>query len=188
MIPDKKTHKGTITNCLRFEISEEAQKYTEPKYLEIGFDRGYTMHTLVEEFHTLVGLDIDPARLSDATKLLEEYNNMELLLGTVESLEADHWDVILIDADHTYENVRNDFTHLLELNKAENYTVIFHDYGLVEKCGVKKFINELFSSEEFQKCGEKEYYNPLGGPINDWEAAMVQMTPELTERCIRNLS
>ena len=188
MIPDKKTHKATITNCLRFEISEEATKYDKPRYLEIGFDRGYTMHTLAEEFDTLVGLDNNPMRLSETTKLLKDCDNTELLLGTVESLGSDHWDVVLIDAAHDYTNVRNDFTHLLELNKADNYTIIFHDYGLIPMCGVKQFVNELFSPEEFQKCGEKDNYNPLGGAINDWEAAMVRMTPEFTERCLDRLS
>ncbi len=187
MVPDKKTWKGTITNCLRFEIGDEATRYKNSVYLEIGFDRGYTMWVLAEEFSKIVGLDFDPKRLDEATELLKEFDHKELILGTVETLPSDHWDVVLIDAAHDYDNVKNDFTHLLKLNKAKNYTVFFHDYGLIPKCGVKKFIKELFSENEYEKCGEKEGYNPLGGKTNDWEAAMVRLTPELIKRTLGRL-
>jgi len=84
-IPDKLAYKTTITNKLREEISLSASRFLnlkEASYLEIGFDKGLTMISLNEHFTKLVGIGIDPNRVSIAKEICDKICNQSLCTET----------------------------------------------------------------------------------------------------------
>lgn len=175
-LPDKHEHKSTTTSTLRDFIRDQAKKFDKPTYLEIGYDKGYTMMVINHAFERCVGVDNNPDRLRDATEVKEACGaeNVELVLGTIDNVPEDEYHIVFIDADHGYESIKSDFCNMVLRNQAHHYIVIFHDYGLVES-GVKKFVQEFFKREEINFAGDRDDWNPLGGDTNDWEAVMVEI-------------
>jgi hypothetical protein len=63
-----------------------------------------------------------------------------------------------------------------EKNIANEFIVVFHDYGL-SKSGVKQAIEQISKVYDcmFTLCGEKEKWNPHGGTTFDYEAAKIEI-------------
>lgn len=180
--PDKLIRKTTITNTLRNEIMtlpKSILKSESLSYLEIGCDICHTVLSIHNAYEKILAVDIDPKRIEQAKLNISQDENSEvcerkitLLNGTSNDILLDKYDVVLIDAAHDYNSVENDFKNVLERNLAETYVVFFHDYGLLQG-GVKNFLLDNFEEKKIFLCGMKSDWNPLGSPINDWEAAYI---------------
>lgn len=167
--PDKSTYKTTITAKLRDLIMTLGS--SDKNYLELGCDVGYTVMSVAKSFKMCCGIDIDNSRIEVARK--HSLKNCEFVTGTAASIVKDRWDVVLIDADHSYESVKSDFETVISRLTPGITVIIFHDYGLVA-AGVKKFVTELEAvNVKFEFVGEQEAWNPLGGAIAGPEAAMM---------------
>lgn len=173
--PDKSKYKTTVTARLRSQIQELAddfrEKKVEPVYLEIGCDCGYTIASVSSSFSKCVGIDIDSNRIEQAKKIVTP--NTSLICGTSEQIPVDNYHVILIDANHSLQAIEKDYAQVLLNNKAEDYVIIFHDYGLV-KSGTRTFLTRY--KIDFISIGQEKNWNPLGGPTDDYEAALVWVT------------
>jgi hypothetical protein len=185
-IPDKLTYKPTITSKLRqemFTISSRVLGRDSLSYLEIGFDKGYTMIDLSQKFVSLTGIEINHESVKLAKANSEKFlskglsNSLAFIEGTSKNIPPSHYDVVLIDAAHDYENVKNDFQNVMGFNQAEKFLIFFHDFGLRD-AGVSKFLQEKFP-ESYVKCGMEEGWNPLGSPIVDWEAAFIVVNKKI---------
>ena len=177
-IPDKHTYKTTITNLLRQQIIEIANGLitSHPHtWLEIGCDVCYTTETLEPYFHRLIALDIDQKRIDIAKNRIKS-NKIDYIVGTSNDIPKGDYDVVLIDANHEYDFVMNDFENVYDKNQLSNFTVIFHDYGLTES-GVKDAVQKIYNDYNFecQLIGEEEDWNPLGGSTFDFEAAKINI-------------
>lgn len=175
MLPDKRTYKTTVTNELRADLISLIESKSLQSYLEIGCDCGYTMMSVAASglLRDVTGIDIDPNRARACQRNLRTVPGnftVQIVSGTSVDIPQKSYDLVLIDADHTYEGVKRDFEQVMVKNLAPAYFVVFHDYGL-SGYGVKKFIGEQF--ESFTRIGMEKGWNPLGGPTNDWEAALV---------------
>ncbi len=179
--PDKLTYKTTITNDLRLDIIEKSKpNFT---FLEIGCDQGYTTLSLSEDFEKLYGYDIDQNRIDLANKNKQNIKNVSFICGTSVDIEDGIYNVILIDADHSYESVKKDLRNVLINNKIQNFSVFFHDYGL-KNSGIHKFIHEYFDDNEIIKCGKQDNWNPLGSEIFDCEAVVINFDGYIRKRII----
>jgi len=180
-IPDKYTHKATITNKLREDLINLSKEIDNNSYLEIGFDKGFTIASLVPYFKSIYGIDINKDRHNEANILLSENKNITLIYGDSTSIPLGSYSVILIDANHSYKNVLFDTYNILVKNiNEEPFAIVYHDYGLVE-AGVKKFCDQYFL--DFMKpVGEKSGWNPLGGKTNDQEAMVCVFDADLKEK------
>jgi hypothetical protein len=180
-IPDKYTHKATITNKLREDLIKFSKEIDNSSYLEIGFDKGFTIASLVSYFKSIVGIDISEERNNEAKNFLSENKNVTLICGDATNISLGDYNVILIDADHSYKNVLFDTFNVLSKNTSKDpFIIVYHDYGLVN-AGVKKFCDQYFS--DFMKpVGEKSGWNPLGGAINDQEAMACIFDADLKEK------
>lgn len=167
--PDKHAYKTTITSKLREQIASFGGE--NKNYLELGCDVGYTTVSVSEHFKRCCGIDIDEQRIATAKN--NAVSNCEFFTGTVRSVQKDRWDVILIDADHSYDSVSDDFAVIKRKLTPGLSIIIFHDYGLVS-AGVKRFVTELENSGvEIKFIGESDSWNPLGGAVSGHEAAMM---------------
>jgi SAM-dependent methyltransferase len=156
---------------LRSQIIDLAHQRNAKSYLEIGCDQGYTLLSLARTFEKTLGIDIDPERVKRAQNNATKYGiGAEFIVGTSFNIPMSHYDIVLIDAAHDYANVVIDFENVKLANHAKEFAVVFHDYGLVAG-GVKRVITELFS--KYQLIGMASDWNPLGGPVDDYEAALV---------------
>jgi len=171
--PDKFTEKATITYKLRNFIINYSLQNNCKNYLEIGFSKGYTLASLSNSFENLYGIDIDEKMKEYASSLFDRHaiKNIKLTLGDSRNITKGEYDIVLIDANHTYDFVKKDTINVHNNNTSEKYIIIYHDYGLVD-AGVRKFCNEYYK-DSFLLVGEEKGWNPLGGKINDYEAAYV---------------
>jgi len=64
-----------------------------------------------------------------------------------DNFEDKSFDIVLIDADHSYEGISQDFN--LYKNKAkDDGFIVFHDYGDSMWTGIAKFCNEIVGQKE----------------------------------------
>jgi predicted O-methyltransferase YrrM len=126
------------------------------RVLEVGSFRGYTTKILAEHTpdHTrIVSFDRDP-RHGEAYRGLPIAEKIERRVGDVsnEAFQCDaqgQYNLIFLDADHTYEAVKRDTEILLPL-LAPNGVFAWHDYAnwgrFSKKNGVPEFLHELSKS------------------------------------------
>lgn len=171
IIPDKKTYKTTVTSRLRDDMIELITEFDLKTYLEIGCDVGYTMMTMAPYVESMIGVDIDPQRINGCRRNVKS-DNLTLITGTSSNIPFDKYDLVLIDADHSYDGVHRDTFNVMMNNKSDDFFIIFHDLGLVQG-GVRKFVEETY--RDYHPFGLEKNWNPLGGAIDGYEAAMVHI-------------
>jgi len=187
-LPDKHTHKPTITNKLREDIVKLSKSSGKPSYLEIGFDRGFTMASLSPHFVSMYGIDISQDRFNEATQLFQEnkVKNAMIFCGNSTRIPFNRYDVVLIDAAHDYDNVLFDTVNVLSKNISEKpFFIIYHDYGLVN-AGVRKFCDSFFK-DFMVPVGEPTGWNPLGGLVDGPEAVACAFDAKMKKRYLDEL-
>jgi FkbM family methyltransferase len=81
--------------------------------------------------------------------------NLSTSEEAVRAAKARHYDVLIIDGDHSYRGVRADFERYSPLIR-RNGIVIFDDYGSAEWPDVKRYVDfEMPSYPEFQLAGQE---------------------------------
>lgn len=152
------------------------------RVLEVGSYRGYTARLLAE--HTppdtsIVALDRDPLH-GEAYRNSPLASKIERRVGHVDAAafagdEAGSYDLIFLDADHTYRAVKHDTEVLLPL-LAPGGIFAWHDYAnwgrFSRKNGVPEYLHELAESR------------PVAAIGGSWLAAHspAWLTPEGTKR------
>jgi len=127
---------------------------TEPKrVLEIGSYRGYTALFLAQHISPnarIVTMDRHPDhgeayRMSPLAHMIERRVG-EIDRAMFERDESASYDLIFVDADHSYESVRNDTELILPLLSPAGF-IVWHDYanwGYVSgENGVPEYLGEL---------------------------------------------
>lgn len=173
--PDKLSYKTTVTETLRLDIM--ALGGPERHYLEIGCDVGYTVLSVAPAFASCFGVDIDPMRIDAAClhAFAAGTQNCTFMVGDSQHIPSNRWDVVLIDADHTYEAVKRDFERAIAALTPGETTIVFHDYGL-SGAGVRKFVDELVAAGQCaHQVGKQDAWNPLGGSVNGPEAMAIRV-------------
>lgn len=120
-----------------------AASFTDCEYLEIGTWRGESIVNVskVAKHCTSINLSADDIRklvpnpkyaeqqgflISDKTNITTIYANSQTFdFSTLNK----KFDLIFVDADHTYEAVKNDTTNVFKLLKDENSIIVWHDCG-----------------------------------------------------------
>lgn len=126
----------------------ELLKYDINTYAEVGIFKGGT-HILMDSFLKLknpnlksVGIDIQDKRLTEDIK---PYINLHI--GTSLDFEGQHFDLVFIDADHSYEGVSTDYQNLGQYANI----VMFHDINDDRCPGVVKFWNEIKEGKKYKE-------------------------------------
>lgn len=173
--PDKFERSATTTNNLRKRIIELGG--VNKTYLELGSDLCYTAINVSHAFERVVCYEINAHRYMQSKMYIENLNikNIEVRQNSTNELSVGNYDVVLIDADHSYDCVKHDFDTVFQRNVATKFCVIFHDYGLINNDtpkGVRHFVRERFN--KFELIGEKDGWNVKGiSKTDDYEAALV---------------
>lgn len=191
--PDKHTHKPTITNKLREDLVKFSRGFGKPSYLEIGFDRGFTMASLSPHYNSMYGIDISQDRYREAKQLFSEngVKNAMLFCGDSTRIPLNRYDIVLIDAAHDYQNVLFDTVNVLAKNINEKpFIIVYHDYGLVD-ADVRKFCDEFFTTFKGKNVmvpvGETSGWNPLGGSTDGPEAVACAFNIEMKKYYLNKL-
>ena len=81
------------------------------------------------------------------SNVIPNYNNIKFIQGNsaniLPTLPDNYFDMIYIDADHSYEAVKNDITLSISKLKSDGY-LCGHDYDEHIKNGVFRAVNEIF--------------------------------------------
>lgn len=169
--PDKKSYVATSTSKLRDDLVKLSKVSVNPSYLEIGFNKGYTMATLSPHMGEMYGIDIDPDRFEESKKLFEDQNisNATIFCGNSARTPFNKYDLIFIDANHDFDSLAFDTKNVLIKNMTDKpFFVVYHDYGLKD-ADVRKFCDTYFS-DFMVPIGEMEGWNPKGTGTNGPEA------------------
>jgi predicted O-methyltransferase YrrM len=129
--------------------------------LEIGSFKGLSSYCLALSAKSL--LCVDTFRANSAGQVQEDqlttidqfrkntdrFKNVSCIIGTSEETERivdRSFDLIFLDAMHTYEDVKNDIGRWWKHLRA-NGIMAFHDYGHDHFPGVKQAVDEVFGSQ-----------------------------------------
>ena len=142
-------------------------------FLEVGFSSGINNSVLNKffNFKHIVGLDYFSS-IINADSLLGNmlHKNLTLICGNTRSnyvmdlaKKLGPYDLIFIDADHTYEGVKSDFNNYLPM-LSKGGVIGFHDVECPDWMGINKFWNELESTNKYnmQKFVKKGYLIQYG--------------------------
>lgn len=147
-----------IAACL-----SKIQKKKVKSYLEIGSGQGGSAYLMNEYFDlfTLVMVDVEPdpqrlERLPDAIEIIGDSKSP----GVIDRvLKHCPYDLVLIDGDHTYEGVVNDFVHYEQMLNTFGH-VLFHDTRSWP--GVRDFMPHMMRHARYHFSGE--FLSAIGTP------------------------
>ncbi len=138
---------------------ELKNKFYFNKFLEIGFSAGIT-NTLLNKFFKfkkIVGIDSFKYGISGDVLISNlRFKNLVLLCSdtndtnTIDNARAmSPYDLIFIDANHTYEGIKNDFKNYSPLI-AKKGIIILHDIMNPEWTGVRKLWDEIEKTKKYK--------------------------------------
>ena len=127
-------------------------------FLEVGFASGINNSILNKffNFKHIVGLDYFSSSMnSDCLLGNMIHKNLTLICGNTRTNylidsanKLGPYDMIFIDADHTYEGVKSDFNNYMPM-VSDGGVIGFHDVDCPDWPGIKKFLNELESTKKY---------------------------------------
>ena len=138
---------------------EIKKKISFKSFLEIGFSAGITNTTINKffNFDNIVGIDLFKYIINSNVMNANIVNkNLTLLCANTTSPETikkaemlGPYDLIFIDADHSYDGVKKDFNNYKSfLNN--NGVIAFHDVANPDWPGVKKLFDEIIKSNKYE--------------------------------------
>lgn len=142
-------------------------------FLELGFASGANNSMLNKffNFKKIVGVDLFSSNLNSDNLLGNMlHKNLTLICGNTRSNyvidsvnKLGPYDLIFIDADHTYDGVKSDFNNYLSM-LSEGGVIGFHDVECPDWPGINEFWNELESTNKYnmQKFVKKEFLLQYG--------------------------
>jgi hypothetical protein len=133
----KFAHNETVYTPLIAKIVELTSCKT---YLELGVSEGLNMHEITKHCDRCIGVDIVDGR--------KHKEGFEFILKTTDEFFKDFnekVDIIFIDADHHFEQVKIDFTN--SLNCLSEYGIIFlHDTDPIRP----EFLHEMACGDSYK--------------------------------------
>ena len=163
LCPEARPSYGEWNNCIIKERSEEGMfqtpkqiadailellKYDINTYAEVGIFKGgtYLLMTNILKMKNpsleSIGIDISDRNL---TPDIKKYINLHI--GTSEDFKGKKYDLVFIDADHSYEGVYTDYQNLGQYANI----VMFHDINDNRCPGVVKFWNEIKEGKKYKE-------------------------------------
>ncbi len=146
---DKKTDCWTVSQKFRDDIKDffEPQKFN---FLEVGCYKGLTAKLLADHFLQYLGLDVNSrylrvARINNIFNFNVKFQRFDLYNSNWNDLTFAA-DVILIDALHEYEYIKQDIDNCLK--RFNNVYIIFDDYGAWES--VFRAVNEAIDQNQLE--------------------------------------
>ncbi|MBV8882590.1 MAG: class I SAM-dependent methyltransferase [Chroococcidiopsidaceae cyanobacterium CP_BM_RX_35] len=146
---DKSSDVFTVSQKFRDDLINffQPNKYN---FLELGCYRGLTAKILADHFVKYLGVDISwkrllIAKLSNVFNQNVRFKRFDLYKSDWDTLDF-LADVVLIDAVHSYEFVRQDISNCIKRYK--NAFIVFDDYGAWE--GVYKAVNEAIDESRLE--------------------------------------
>ncbi|NET58865.1 MAG: class I SAM-dependent methyltransferase [Symploca sp. SIO2E6] len=150
---DKKTDYWTVSQQFRDHIRQffPAKQYS---LLEVGCYKGLTAKSLADHFTQYLGLDVQEQYLRAAR--INNLFNAHVKFQKFDVYNTD-WnqitfpaDVVLIDAVHEYEYIKQDIDNCLQ--RFEQAVIIFDDYGAWES--VFRAVNEAIAQGKLEVAQE----------------------------------
>ena len=149
-----------LVDCIDEIIKHEySTKQNIENFLEIGFHAGYTNTILnkIFNFKNIVAVDTFQEFVDgNSLRANHRFKNLILVCGnsttdrTIEIVKTfSEYDLILIDADHSYEIVKQDFENYKNL-LSKNGIILLHDVKSNSFSGVTKLWNEIENSNDYK--------------------------------------
>jgi predicted O-methyltransferase YrrM len=120
-----------------------ARRYDKCSYLEIGVWRGESMAGVAEITDDCVSLSLSDDEIRKWTKNENYVAQNKFFLKNIHNITfveensltydfsklGKKFDLIFVDADHSWSAVKSDTTNVFKLLKDENSIIVWHDYG-----------------------------------------------------------
>ena len=144
---------------------EDDNNFKFKRFLEVGFASGFN-NTILNKFfnfETIVGIDLFTSNINGVNLQANMmFKNLTLIAGDSTSdrvigqaKQLGPYDLIFIDANHTYEYVKKDFENYSKLLKSGG-VVGFHDVDCPDWPGINKYWKELKKTNKYDM---KEFIN-----------------------------
>lgn len=145
-------HKGLGPDVILSErlllakLAEEINKrFTNPIIINIGVNRGTSLHPLSAFGGRIIGIDIDLSHWRFQEDKLSHVEYIQADSSTYEFNEPVH--LVFVDGDHEYPGVKGDI-HNWQDRIVRNGIICFHDYNPSKfkhrLAGVKKAVDEWY--------------------------------------------
>lgn len=152
-------HEEVISNCLFLDELKKDKAILN--YLELGVHNGASFCLAISNDKNINCYGIDRNLSPELKENIENSNkfnnNFKLFQGNTDEKSSIDFakslgpiDLLFIDAGHTYDDVKKDFTNYSPLVKSKGY-IIFDDYTQTHP-GVISFCDEI-NEEHFKKIG-----------------------------------
>lgn len=176
-------YKSTTTTSMRESLRECLQQYKQPVYLEVGAGHGFTIVALSEYYTNAHAVEPDRGRINDLNNLAAANDCTDKITPNqcvFDELEQAHWDVVFIDADHSFEACARDLSSAMRLNTANEFHIVLHDYGLVNggvRHAVEQFLSKNDNIVDHGKCGQLDCtWNKFGSSsVDDVEGYFIRV-------------
>ncbi len=124
-------------------LNELARRRPNCRYLEIGTWRGESLANVARFAARSVSISLSESEMRDlglSDGIVGAHKFFSKDLGNVEHIAHDSrtfdygslgekFDLVFIDADHSYDSVRIDTRNAFQVLKDENSVIVWHDYG-----------------------------------------------------------